>query len=447
MHKKLLVVLSAILMILSIKTIAFAAETPTITVSSAEANIGETVQLKVSLINNPGINTFSLGFDYDTSKLNLLGVEFEPGISGQFVYVKKAVWLNNKDITTNGNYLMLNFKVLDNATPGEAEVTVTYNKGDISNYDEDDLEFDIVAGKVIVQYSGDEGGSDDDVDTCKHSGGTATCIDRAICGFCHKEYGEYDLDNHKLLVLKDEIPATCTSPGLSKGIYCEACDRMIVLPSIIMGGHEYDDNWTVDKKATTSVDGSKSKHCIRCDAKTSVTKIYKASGVKLSTSSYTYNGKIKSPKVYIKNSKGKTISSSNYTITKPSGRKNVGKYTYTIKFKNEYSGTKKLTLTIDPKGTNISSVSAAKKAFTVKWKKQSEKMATSRITGYQIQYSTSKKFTSPKTVTVSGYSNISKKITKLSAKKTYYVRIRTYKIVNGTRYYSKWSAYKSVKTK
>lgn len=64
-----------------------------------------------------------------------------------------------------------------------------------------------------------------------------------------------------------------------------------------------------------------------------------------------------------------------------------------------------------------------------------------------MQYSTGKKFTNPKTVTISGYSNTSKKITKLSAKKTYYVRVRTYKTINGTKYYSGWSATKSVKTK
>ena len=151
--------------------------------------------------------------------------------------------------------------------------------------------------------------------------------------------------------------------------------------------------YTIDEKATATTDGSKSKHCTRCDAKTSVTPIYKASGLKLSTATYTYNGKTKSPTVYIKDGKGNTISSSNYTLTKPSGRKNVGQYTYKITFKNEYSGTKSLTLKINPKGTSLSKLTKAKKAFTVKWKKQSGKMATSRISGYQIQYSTSKKFT------------------------------------------------------
>ena len=202
----------------------------------------------------------------------------------------------------------------------------------------------------------------------------------------------------------------------------------------------------VSKKATCIAPGTLKYTCKEC-GKTKTSTIYKASGVKLSTVAYAYNGKQKNPTVVVKDSRGKIISSTNYTIINPVGRKNVGKYTYTIKFKNQYTGTKKLTFKINPKGTSISSLTRGSKAFTVNWKKQSEKMSASRITGYQIQYSTSKKFTNRKTITVTGYSSTSKKITKLSAKKTYYVRIRTYKTVNGTKYYSGWSTAKSVKTK
>ena len=73
---------------------------------------------------------------------------------------------------------------------------------------------------------------------------------------------------------------------------------------------------------------------------------------------------------------------------------------------------------------------------------------TAQTTGYQIQYSTSASFKSGnKTVTVKGASAVSKKIVKLGAGKTYYVRIRTYRTVGEKNYYSAWSAKKSVKTK
>ena len=74
-------------------------------------------------------------------------------------------------------------------------------------------------------------------------------------------------------------------------------------------------------------------------------------------------------------------------------------------------------------------------------------MAASPITGYQIKYSTSFRMTSPKYKTVKGYKYTSKKITKLKAKKRYYVQVRTYKTVSGKNIYSTWSSIKSVKTK
>ena len=164
---------------------------------------------------------------------------------------------------------------------------------------------------------------------------------------------------------------------------------------------------------------------------------------KLSTTSYTYDGKVKAPSVKIIDSNGRTlVKNTDYTVTYASGRKNVGKYSVKIKFKGNYSGTKTLYFTIKPKATSISSLSAGSKKFTVKWKKQS-----TQVTGYQIQYSTSSKFSSPKTVTVSSYKTTSKTVKSLKAKKKYYVRVRTYKTVSGTKYCSSWSKAKSVTTK
>ena len=92
--------------------------------------------------------------------------------------------------------------------------------------------------------------------------------------------------------------------------------------------------------------------------------------------------------------------------------------------------------------TTITSVKAQSKAFTVKWKKKSS------ITGYQIQYSTNSKFKKGnKSIKIKNAKTISKKITKLKAAKKYYVRIRTYKIVNKKTYYSNWSKKKCVTTK
>ena len=170
--------------------------------------------------------------------------------------------------------------------------------------------------------------------------------------------------------------------------------------------------------------------------------------VSLSATTYTYDGKVKKPTVTAKDSKGKKISSKYYTVKYPSGRKAVGKYTVKVTFKGKYKSakTKSKTFTIKPKATSISSVSAASKGFTVKWKK-----LTTQTTGYQVQYATNSKFTSAKTVTISKNSTTSKSVSSLTPRKKYYVRVRTYKTVkvNGksTKIYSSWSSAKSVTTK
>lgn len=200
---------------------------------------------------------------------------------------------------------------------------------------------------------------------------------------------------------------------------------------------------TTVTKATASNDGKVVKSCSKCNQIISSSLIPKASSVKLSAASYTYDGKTKTPSVTVKDSKGKTLKkSTDYTVSYASGRKNVGKYSAKITFKGNYSGTKTLYFTINPKATTLSSLSAKSKGFTSKWKKQSI-----QVTGYQIQYSTSSKFTSPKTSTISSYKTTSKTISKLKGKKKYYVRVRTYKTVGKTKYYSSWSKAKSVTTK
>lgn len=135
----------------------------------------------------------------------------------------------------------------------------------------------------------------------------------------------------------------------------------------------------------------------------------------------------------------------NYTDTKAA---NGTAYSYTIRCLNS-SGSfvsayntigKSITYVVRP--TISSLISPKTKQMLVKWGKNA------KATGYQIQYSTSSTFASGnKSVTVKGSSTVSKTITSLTAKKRYYVRIRTYKTVSGKNYYSAWSAVKNVTTK
>lgn len=217
-----------------------------------------------------------------------------------------------------------------------------------------------------------------------------------------------------------------------------------IIANVIAHSHTY--KYFKDK-ATIYYDGEYGDKCTLCDATKNTKTIPAIDTVKLSTTSYTYNGKSKKPTVTVKDVKGKKlVNGTDYTVSYPSGRTKAGKYTVKVTFKGNYSGTVKKTFTIKPKSTSISSLAASKKAFTVKWKKQ-----TSQTTGYQIQYSTSEKFSNATTYTISNTSKTSKKFSDLRGGKKYYVRVRTYKKItfNGksTKVYSSWSKTKAVTTK
>lgn len=163
--------------------------------------------------------------------------------------------------------------------------------------------------------------------------------------------------------------------------------------------------------------------------------------VKLSTSAYTYNGKVKTPGVKV-SVNGTVLTKDNYSVLYGKGRKNVGKYTVKVTLKNDYAGSKTVSFKINPPKSAVKKLKKGKKSFTVYVKKQSK-----QTSGYQAQYSTSKKFKSPKTKSLTSYKKTKLKVKKLKKHKKYYVRVRTYKKVGKAKYYSSWSSAKSVKTK
>ena len=157
----------------------------------------------------------------------------------------------------------------------------------------------------------------------------------------------------------------------------------------------------------------------------------------------TYTGKALKPKVTVIMSDGSSLKEGKDYKVKYSNNKNVGTASATITGIGAYEGTIVALFWILPKGTTVSKLTAAKKGFTVKWKKQK-----TQTSGYQIQYSLNKNFKKGnKTVTVRGVKATTKKIAKLKAKKKYYVRVRTYRTVKGLTYFSTWSKAKAVTTK
>ena len=165
--------------------------------------------------------------------------------------------------------------------------------------------------------------------------------------------------------------------------------------------------------------------------------------IKLSTTSYTYDGKVHKPSVKVTSSSGYSLSKgTHYSVSYIDNQKYVGTYKVKITIKGSEGSIVYKTFKINPKPTTIKKLTAKNDAFKVEWNKK-----TTQSTGYQIRYSTSKSFSSYKDVLIEKDTTTSKTVSKLKSKKTYYVKVRTYKTTDGKKYYSSWSSVKSVKTK
>ena len=175
--------------------------------------------------------------------------------------------------------------------------------------------------------------------------------------------------------------ATCITAGV-KTYTCKTCGKTKT-ETIVASGH----SWAaakVTKAATTSANGMIQICCKNCSAVKSATTINKIASVTLNENLYTYNGKVQKPSIVVKDSAGKTISSSYYTVSYASGRKLPGTYKVTVKFKGRYSGTVTKSFKIQgPKGTVTSKVTTKLYGYDdikVSWNK------VSGAVGYYVGY-------------------------------------------------------------
>ena len=196
--------------------------------------------------------------------------------------------------------------------------------------------------------------------------------------------------------------------------------------------------------AALGKDGKRIEQCSGCGAVLKEETIPGVAGITVSKTAFTYNGRVQKPAVTVYDSKGTALKEgTDYTVTYAKGCKNVGRYSVIVTLQGVYSGSKTEQFTISPKKISLGKLKAAKKGFKVSWKKQ-----TAQTSGYELQYSTDKRFRKAvKTVTIKKNKITSKSVSKLKAKKKYYVRIRTYKMCGRTKLTSEWSKAKSITTK
>ena len=274
-------------------------------------------------------------------------------------------------------------------------------------------------GSTAEEFAQKVGADFIDVETVhSHNFTESDTTDAKICLVCGRT--ECEILGHK-------YTNSCDS-------FCNNCNEYRTPP------HAYKSEIT--SRSTTAKNGLVVTKCSACGHISKQLVIRSVKSIALSSASATYNGKIRTPGVVVKDSAGRTINSKHYTVSYQSGRKNVGRYKVTVKLKGYYSGTKNLYFTILPPKTTLSKLTSGKKSFTATITKKS-----TQVTGYQLQYSTNKRFTSVKTKTIKSNKSVRHTIKSLKSKKYYYVRVRTYRTVGGKHYYSGWSSYKTVKTK
>ena len=204
-------------------------------------------------------------------------------------------------------------------------------------------------------------------------------------------------------------------------------------------------DYTVSYSNNTKVGTAKVTITVKGNYTGSVSKTYsiknnfkKATASGISTKAFT--GKNITQSITVKYN-GKTLKKgTDYTVSY-SNNKKIGTATVKIAGKGSYTGTITKTFKINPAKQEIQKLTAKSKAFFVDWAQKGS------ATGYEIQYATNSKFTSAKKVTITNNKTDKTTVSKLSGKKKYYVRVRSYTTVKGTKYYGAWSASKSVTTK
>lgn len=246
-------------------------------------------------------------------------------------------------------------------------------------------------------------------------------------------------------VTERNIQPTCTKDGLKGKKHCSVCNEVIdegkVIPKL---GHSYG-SWRLEKQPTTSKTGLRSRECTRCgylDIEVIPKIRYDISSAKitLSHTKYTYTGKAKKPAITVIFSGKKLKANTDYTV-KYSNNIAAGQAKVTITGKGGYKGTVVKYFKILPAKQKIKAVTPLANSFTVTWTKDSG------VTGYQVMYGTKSDFSDGKSAYVTKNTSGKKTVTGLKAKKTYYVKVRSYKKVSNSKYYGSWSDTRKVKTK
>lgn len=245
--------------------------------------------------------------------------------------------------------------------------------------------------------------------------------------------------------ITDDCIAAIPDQEYTGGLITPALDVVVDAKRLVKGRDylvSFKDNKALGK-ASVTVEGIGSYNGVASASFTIVKASLASATVKLSASSFTYDGKAKRPGVTVKKA-GRTLKAGADYAVSYSKNTAIGTAKVTIAAKGMCTGSASATFKIVPAGTKVVRIVAGRKMLALSWNKQSV-----QTTGYQLRWSLKKKMPKKKTGTalVKKVKTTSGTISKLKAKKKYYVQVRTYKKIGKTYYWSAWSKRVAKKTK
>ena len=232
-------------MLFSTAVPAAAAGDPTITVDAVTGELGETVEVNITVTDNPGIASMSFDLNYDSSVLTIESIENKVPATVQTMDSKdftqnpyKFVWttFGLSSFDTTGVFAVVTFRVNENAAYGTSDITVTYDDtADITDVNDDPVAFNVANGSVTINEP-------PHVHSMKHTAA---------------------------------VDPTCSAAGNVEYWYCSSCEKYfsdeegtteiadVTLP-IDPNAHVWGE-WVVTKEPTVEADGEKTRTCTLCN--------------------------------------------------------------------------------------------------------------------------------------------------------------------------------------
>ena len=232
------------------KAAARASEEMKISVDNVSTKAGETISIPVRISNNQGIAGIAFSVELPEGYSLVSMKKGEVTSEGTFtVSENNCTWYTTDNIKTDGILMTLEVKAGENAKTGKIKVNVKDGKANnISDENGMTVPAVFTEGTVTIQE-----------DSCAvngHKGGKATCIKKAVCTVCGKEYGEVDPTNHEgETELRNVKKATCTEDGNTGDTYCKSCNTKIKEGTVIKAIGHKGGKATCIKKAVCTVCG------------------------------------------------------------------------------------------------------------------------------------------------------------------------------------------------